>query len=554
MSDADNSDVAATVLSLNPSQLDVVKRVLQNIHGENTLAKRKKVVVDDSGESESEAAHQPRRSSPAARSLVLQQFTGSRMLARVGNLSNSERRFVPAAAHLGLAFLETYSEVTGRCMLMQVNHLPSHGRLQYLTHHDWMEWQQQLTRHCDYDSRTQEIRSATGSWVVANLASWEAVCVWELRSVRDALSANATMSETKIPFRIVAAVAPFSTAEVAMDSVDPTNSRGDPGESSGYSRPSVYRPPHDTGSNDRQEGSGSNSDPDQSLHRRTCCGECTGSSDGQGSATIVDQLGDKSSSEDGGQIADESNHETSFATFTAPTDEPSEDTGDRPAGWHNSDNDYEDENEDEDAELSPAPPKFRRRHTTIETTNRLDEPDRNQTTSIHLINLSTPSLASKDASRDPEENDTELDVLQPVNSNNGDGNNAGDLDDDVSVTDPAELIRPNKFRCEQMNPEMWRDFCSFFMLPRDGVDGTHPDRAIPFWGMRRNPRPYQLYAVFWAIMREAGNEGGGFIGDEMGIGKTMETITYFVVTSWLITNFRHVQRSRRYSKLAERHH
>ena len=54
-------------------------------------------------------------------------------------------------------------------------------------------------------------------------------------------------------------------------------------------------------------------------------------------------------------------------------------------------------------------------------------------------------------------------------------------------------------------------------------------------------------------MREAGNEGGGFIGDEMGIGKTMEIITYFVVTSWLITNFRHVQRSCRHSELAKRH-
>lgn len=100
--------------------------------------------------------------------------------------------------------------------------------LRYLTYDDWIDWQQRLIRLCGYDPQTQEIRSATGSWVVADLASWEAVCVWELRLARDSLSRDMTMSETNISFRIITAETPPSTTDTAAhDPADPTN----PGDS-----------------------------------------------------------------------------------------------------------------------------------------------------------------------------------------------------------------------------------------------------------------------------------------------------------------------------------
>lgn len=140
-------------------------------------------------------------------------------------------------------------------------------------------------------------------------------------------------------------------------------------------------------------------------------------------------------------------------------------------------------------------------------------------------------------------------MLPPANGNNDDGDGTQDFDDDITVTDPAELIQPNKFRCEQMDAGVWRDFCSFFMLPQNGVDGTDPDQPIPFWGMRRHPRPYQLrcflgdYARGWRRGWRLHWRRDGRGQDDGG--------NYIPCCHRLF--FRDVQRSRCHSKLADRH-
>ncbi|EER22853.1 SNF2 family N-terminal domain containing protein [Coccidioides posadasii C735 delta SOWgp] len=119
--------------------------------------------------------------------------------------------------------------------------------------------------------------------------------------------------------------------------------------------------------------------------------------------------------------------------------------------------------------------------------------------------------------------------------------------------DPAELIKPGRFRCEQMDSQTWRDFTSFFMLPQNENDGTDPTRKILIRGMLRDAPPHQLYCAFWMLLKDQGLEQGGFIADEMGIGKTMEVILYFVLGAWIIYNRLHIKQCRKDPAMANKH-
>ena len=126
-------------------------------------------------------------------------------------------------------------------------------------------------------------------------------------------------------------------------------------------------------------------------------------------------------------------------------------------------------------------------------------------------------------------------------------------DSTAKAVNAIELIKAGMQRCEQMNVEMWQDFTSFFMLPKHGNNGTVPSKPIPIHGMKWAPFPYQLYAVFWMLMQERGIEMGGFIGDEMGLGKMMEMILYYVVNLWIVYNSCHIEQSHKDPQSASLH-
>lgn len=99
-------------------------------------------------------------------------------------------------------------------------------------------------------------------------------------------------------------------------------------------------------------------------------------------------------------------------------------------------------------------------------------------------------------------------------------------------------------KCEQFSDERWKNFQTFFMLPKEGNDGTDPDIPIPFPGLDRCPFPHQLYGAFIMIMKQDGPGGGGYLGDQMGVGKTMTTFMYWILNVWLLENYRSVERAR----------
>ncbi|EAS31933.3 uncharacterized protein CIMG_13650 [Coccidioides immitis RS] len=75
-----------------------------------------------------------------------------------------------------------------------------------------------------------------------------------------------------------------------------------------------------------------------------------------------------------------------------------------------------------------------------------------------------------------------------------------------------------------------KNFTSFFMLLQNKNDGTDLTRKILIHDMLQDTSPHQLYCTFWMLLKNQELEQDEFIADEMGIGKTMEMILYFVLS------------------------
>jgi SNF2-related domain len=116
-----------------------------------------------------------------------------------------------------------------------------------------------------------------------------------------------------------------------------------------------------------------------------------------------------------------------------------------------------------------------------------------------------------------------------------------DLDQELNVGD---AIHTATKRCEQFSEEIWKNFQTFFMLPKGGTDGTDPDVPISFPGLSRCPYPHQLYGAFVMLIKGGGSSGGGYLGDEMGVGKTMAAIMLWILNAWLVQNKLSVERAR----------
>jgi len=82
------------------------------------------------------------------------------------------------------------------------------------------------------------------------------------------------------------------------------------------------------------------------------------------------------------------------------------------------------------------------------------------------------------------------------------------------------------------------------MLPKEGTDETDPDVPIPFLGLSRCPFPHQLYGAFVLLKKSGGPSGGGYLGDEMGVGKTMVALMLWILNAWLVQNYLSVERAR----------
>ncbi|EFW15482.1 conserved hypothetical protein [Coccidioides posadasii str. Silveira] len=106
---------------------------------------------------------------------------------------------------------------------------------------------------------------------------------------------------------------------------------------------------------------------------------------------------------------------------------------------------------------------------------------------------------------------------------------------------------------DKMDSQTWWDFTSFFMLLQNENDGTDPIRKILICGMLQDTPPHQLYCAFWMLLKDQGLEQGGFIADEMGIGKTMEVILYFVLGAWIIYNCLHIKQCCKDPAMANKH-
>ena len=118
---------------------------------------------------------------------------------------------------------------------------------------------------------------------------------------------------------------------------------------------------------------------------------------------------------------------------------------------------------------------------------------------------------------------------------------------------PTNAIHVATKKCEQFSEKRWKHFQTFFMLPKEGNDGTDPDRPITFPGLSRYPYPHQLYAAFIMVIKERSPSGGGYLGDEMGVGKTTAAIMVWVLNAWLVENHRSVEHGRSHPESSHLH-
>lgn len=93
------------------------------------------------------------------------------------------------------------------------------------------------------------------------------------------------------------------------------------------------------------------------------------------------------------------------------------------------------------------------------------------------------------------------------------------------------LLRFEEFRNElvltQIASVNWTDFTSFFKREPDELKAQDATHILP--GLHVGLKPHQLFAVYWMLVKGIEENGGGFIADEQGLGKTLTAIATMVV-------------------------
>ena len=89
-------------------------------------------------------------------------------------------------------------------------------------------------------------------------------------------------------------------------------------------------------------------------------------------------------------------------------------------------------------------------------------------------------------------------------------------------------LENNEYRlCEQINSESFMKFTKFFDLDPTVVCSSKAKISIP--GLKKPLIPFQAFCLWWQMNQERGPVAGGIIGNEMGLGKTIQMISHILI-------------------------
>ncbi len=414
----------------------------------------------------------------------------------------------PAAAELYRVFLVTNNTVTQNTWPVMVSNLPSHGVDGSLSESDWFEWIRQLTNYCGFNPDTQKIQTPDGLFIITNYSIWCTVVLMCLEDLAPSGGKDVTGS-LQVYFAIVENALEIERGNVLIDLENPTT------ELTSISEPDIA------------DDSSTNIRPPKRLR-----------------SAVTDEDPISSPPADDTPIT------------TTPKSRRS------PIKWDTSPTDAQTPKQLPSAVVEKDP--------TSDLSG--DTIDKKQDEVSHHINPEpyvdqTPKqLPSAVAEKDPT-SDFLGDTTDKMQDDVSDNINPESYVDQIITRDtiatkedlerealnPTNAIHVATKKCEQFSEKRWKHFQTFFMLPKEGNDGTDPDRPITFPGLSRYPYPHQLYAAFIMVIKERSPSGGGYLGDEMGVGKTTAVIMVWVLNAWLVENHRSVEHGRSHPESSHLH-
>ncbi|KAL5332112.1 hypothetical protein BJX70DRAFT_405021, partial [Aspergillus crustosus] len=143
----------------------------------------------------------------------------------------------------------------------------------------------------------------------------------------------------------------------------------------------------------------------------------------------------------------------------------------------------------------------------------------------------------KDHGRDSSQHGSDA---SKVNSDNNDTLlSTSDNDDDT-----GEAVLRNFRGTLQLERTSNDNLAAFRALFRLGdKDAVSPKSKIRIPGMKIDLFPYQAFGV-WYMLQEEGRCNGGFLADDVGLGKTIIILAHIVVSSWIKLGVMRVAASR----------
>jgi SNF2 family DNA or RNA helicase len=421
--------------------------------------------------------------------------------------NNSQPRS-PAAAELYRVFLVTNNTVTQNTWPVMVGNLPSHGIDGSLSEIDWSEWIRQLTNYCGFNPDTQKIQTPDGLFIITNYSIWCTVVLMCLEDLAPSGGKDVTGS-LQVYFAIVENTLEIERGNVLIDLENPTTKLT-----------SVSEP-------DISDDSSTNIRPPKRLR-----------------SAVTDE----------DQISNPPADDTPI--ITTPKSRRS------PIKWDTSPTDTQTPKQLPSAVVEKDPTS----DLSGDTIDKMQDDVSDNINPESYVDQTPKQLPSAVAEKDPT-SDVSGDPTDKMQDDVSDNINPESYVDQIIIRDtiatkedlehealnPTNAIHVATKKCEQFSDERWKHFQIFFMLPKEGNDGTDPDRPITFRGLSRHPYPHQLYAAFIIVIKERGPSRGGYLGDEMGLGKTTVAIMVWVLNAWLVENHRHVEHARSHPESSHLH-
>lgn len=84
-----------------------------------------------------------------------------------------------------------------------------------------------------------------------------------------------------------------------------------------------------------------------------------------------------------------------------------------------------------------------------------------------------------------------------------------------------------------IDQRLWKQCCAFF---RHDPTKASLDDKVTIDGIRIPLYPHQVFASFWLLMAPIRHPGlrGGFLADDVGVGKTFEVLLFWIMNRWLV--------------------